>query len=292
MTFDEFLDFRYGVDQDKLPDFRYLRNHINNLKFKNVYNNANDYHKLVLTQLKDSPIGNKFITAPAYLGYFKNKYWNYLILRRIGHHIITRYIDCPLCRKKHTMDKYGNHAAICASGRHRISRHDHIKFILSSVLHDAHIRHKVEPTSFTEDNNRPGDVLIYNFDDAGLAIDVGITDPVSRFKSQDITIENVCNGYFARKYYDLKMKKFDECILARGFEDSKPAPVIFETFGYIDPRSRRVLDRIIKLAAMNMNTNVGKIKTNIYTKIGISLAKSDAQAGIARYYYNYDYNYY
>ena len=51
---------------------------------------------------------------------------------------------------------------------------------------------------------------------------------------------------------------------------------------YIDPRSRRVLDTIIKLAATNMNRNVGKIKTNMYTKIGISLAKSDAQAGIAR----------
>ena len=59
--------------------------------------------------------------------------------------------------------------------------------------------------------------------------------------------------------------------------------VIFETFGYIDPRSRRTLDRIIKLAATNMNTNVVKIKTSIYTKIGISLTKSDAQAGIARY---------
>ena len=74
------------------------------------------------------------------------------------------------------------------------------------------------------------DVLIYNFDDAGLAIDVVITDPVSRFKPQKITIENVCNGYFARQYYDLKMKKFDKCVLARGFEESKPAPVMFEFF--------------------------------------------------------------
>ena len=72
MTFDEFLDFRYGVDENKLPDFKYLRDHINNLKYKNVYNNASDYHKLVLTQLKNCSLGNKFITAPAYLGYFKN----------------------------------------------------------------------------------------------------------------------------------------------------------------------------------------------------------------------------
>ena len=104
-------------------------------------------------------VPNRFVfsnTAPAYLGYFKNKYWNYLILRRIGHQIIMRNIDCPICRKKHTMDKYGNHAAVCASGRHRIKRHDHIKCIISGLLHDANIKHKVEATNLTADNNTPG----------------------------------------------------------------------------------------------------------------------------------------
>ena len=113
--------------------------------------------------------------------------------------------------------------------------------------------------------------MIYNFDDSGLAVDVGITDPVSRFVSKDITLENVCNGYFARQYYDLKINKFDQCELARGFEDSKPAPVIFETFGFIDPRSRRVLDKIIKLAANNMNKNVGPVKSSIYELVSAEL---------------------
>ena len=58
MSFDQFLEFRCGADQDKLPDFRYLRNHIDILKFQNVFNNASDYHKLVLLQLKSSPFGN------------------------------------------------------------------------------------------------------------------------------------------------------------------------------------------------------------------------------------------
>ena len=35
-----------------------------------------------------------------------------------------------------------------------------------------------------------------------------------------------------------------------------------------------------------------EVSNHIYTKIGISLARSDAQAGVARYYYNYDYKYY
>ena len=110
--------------------------------------------------------------------------------------------------------------------------------------------------------------------------------------TDDITLEKVCDGYYARQYYDGKLKKFDKCDMARGYEDMQSAPIIFETFGYIDPRSRKFLDKVIKLAALNMNKDKGPIKSSIYTKIGISLAKSDAQAGIARYYYNYGYNYY
>ena len=119
---------------------------------------------------------------------------------------------------------------------------------------------------------------------SGLAIDVGITDPVSRFASSKSSFETLCEGLFGSKYYDLKMKKF-------GYEDIEFCPIIFESFWYIDPRSRKVLDDIIKLAAKNMNKDFSKIKTFIYTRIGISLSRSDAQAGVARYYYNFSYNY-
>ena len=64
-----------------------------------------------------------------------------------------------------------------------------------------------------------------------------------------------------------------------------------EDFGF-DPRSRKVLDDIIKMASENMNKDISKIKSYIYTKIGVSLARSDAQAGVARYYYNFGYKYY
>ena len=79
--------------------------------------------------------------------------------------------------------------------------------------------------------------------------------------------------------------------MAHGYEDIDFCPLIFESFGYIDPRSRKVLDNIIRLAATNMNKDYFKIKTYIYTKIGISLSRSDAQAGVARYYYNFSYSY-
>ena len=53
----------------------------------------------------------------------------------------------------------------------------------------------------------------------------------------------------------------------------------------------KVLDDVIKLAAENMGKDYVRIKSSIYTKIGVSLSRSDAQAGVARYYYNYGYRY-
>ena len=190
------------------------------------------------------------------------------------------------------MDRFGNHAASCATGRHRIRRHDYLKGIISELLHDANIRHKVEATKITDDNTRPGDIFIYNFGRTGLAIDVGITDPVTKFSSSKSGFDSICKGYYANEYYEGKLKHFDECKLSYGYEDIDFSPIIFENFGFIDPRSRKVLDDIIKMASENMGKHTSKIKSYIYTKIGISLARSDAQAGGARYYYNFGYKYY
>ena len=85
--------------------------------------------------------------------------------------------------------------------------------------------------------------------------------------------------------------KFEECKLSNGYEDIQFSPLIFESFGYIDPRSRKILDDVIKMAAENMNKGISKIKSYLYTRIGTSLSRSDAQAGVARYYYNNSYKY-
>ena len=38
------------------------------------------------------------------------------------------------------MDRFGNHAASCATGRHRIRRRNYLKDIISELLHDANIK--------------------------------------------------------------------------------------------------------------------------------------------------------
>lgn len=87
------------------------------------------------------------------------------------------------------------------------------------------------------------------------------------------------------------MKHFDECRLSFGYEDIDFAPIVFANLGFIDPSSRKVLHDIIKMAAENMSKD-SKIKSYIHIKIGVSLARSDTQAGVTRYYYDFGYKYY
>ena len=46
---------------------------------------------------------------------------------------------------------------------------------------DANIRHRIEPKNLIKSNRRPADILIYGIGEFGLALDVGITDAISRF---------------------------------------------------------------------------------------------------------------
>ena len=76
-----------------------------------------------------------------------------------------------------------------------------------------------------------------------------------------------------------------------GYEKLKPEPIIFENFGYIDPRSLLLINKLIKLAAKNMNKNIADVNYFFKTKLSFCIAKSEAKAGLARYYYTYDNNY-
>ena len=125
---------------------------------------------------------------------------------------------------------------------------------------------------------------LYNFGRTGLAIDVGITDPVTKFSSSKSGFDSICKGFYANQSYDGKIKHFDECMwivvwIWRHWIFSN----YFWKFGFIDPRSRKVLDDIIKMASENMSKDISKIKSHIHTKVGVSLARTDEQAGVARY---------
>ena len=104
-------------------------------------------------------------------------------MRRIGKTVTTQPVYCHYCDNHPLMDPYGNHASSCPSKGHRIGRHDRIKHQIAKLCKDANIRHKVEPKKLTKTNRRPADILIYGIEERGLALDVGITDAVSRYNT-------------------------------------------------------------------------------------------------------------
>ena len=108
----------------------------------------------------------------------------------------------------------------------------------------------------TESKRWPADVLIYGIGNHGLALDVGITDSVTRF-STDLEDpkrkESDTNGYYAGQHYQQKVEYFDQAKFNFGYEMLQPAPIIIENFGYMDPRSLLLLNKLVTLAAKNMH---------------------------------------
>ena len=99
------------------------------------------------------------------------------------------------------------------------------------------------------------------------------------------------NGYYANTYYQHKIQYFQKAKFNFGYEQLKSAPIIFENFGFIDPRSLLLINKLISLAAKNMNKVKSDIDYIFKTKLSNILAKAEAKAGLARYYYSYDNSY-
>ena len=59
----------------------------------------------------------------------------------------------------------------------------------------------------------------------------------------------------------------------------------------MDPRSLLLINKLIVLAAKNMNKNKADVNYFFKTKLSFVLAKAEARAGLARYYYTFDNSY-
>ena len=80
------------------------------------------------------------------------------------------------------------------------------------------------------------------------------------------------------KYYQEKLEYFQKAKFKFGYEKLKSEAIIFENFGYIDPRSLLLLNKLITLAAKNMNKNKADVNYFFKTKLSFVLAKSEAKA--------------
>ena len=71
------------------------------------------------------------------------------------------------------------------------------------------------------------------------------------------------------------------------FDYLKSAPVVLENFGYMDPRSLLLINKLItcSLAAKNMNKVKGDVNYVFKTPSSVIMAKSETKAALSRYYY-------
>ena len=103
-------------------------------------------------------------------------------------------------------------------------------------------------------------------------------------------MQSYTNGYYAGTYDQQKQQYFQQAKFNFRYENLKSAPIIFENFAYINPRSL-LLNKLITLAAKNMHKSRADVDCAFKTKISTILVKSEARAGLARYYYTYDNSY-
>ena len=196
-------------------------NVMNQLKLQNVYLQSTPQHRIVLNQLMNSNLAHKYILAPGCTSNLNNAEWHYNMMMRIGKIITTESLNCPYCKDHPLMDPYGNHASSCSSRSHRIGRHDRIKNAIAKLCKNANIRHRVEPKNLTESNRKLADILIYGIGTNGLALDVGITDSITRFNTafkDPKQTESYTNGYYADVYYQQKVQYFHQAKFRFGYE--------------------------------------------------------------------------
>ena len=92
-------------------------------------------------------------------------------------------------------------------------------------------------------------------------------------------------------YYKYKLSHFNKAKFNFGYEKLKSTPIIFENFGYIDPRSLLLINKLVSLAAKNTHKQRSDVNYVFKTKISNIITKAHAKAGLAPHYYSFDNSY-
>ena len=74
-------------------------------------------------------------------------------------------------------------------------------------------------------------------------------------------------------YYYHKLNYFQKAKFNYGYENLKSAPVIFENFGYVDPQSVLIINKLIKSAPKNMNKTLADVNYVFKQRLALSYRK-------------------
>lgn len=215
------------------------------------------------------------LPSPTAGGQANNPTWRTQLMLRTRHAMFTGSETCPSCERS-TLDRYGHHALVCASGFGHTRRHTALISVLrQQVFTPAGIKSVAEKHDLlpgTED--RPADIYTETLDEEGL--------PTSR-KAYDITIRSPYTtshlaassreaGATARMAEEAKMTRYSEACASLQppiqFE-----PLAFDCTGSIGPRTMKTIQRLARTTSCYGGAPDDVALRQIQTTISTTLMK-------------------
>ena len=145
--------------------------------------------------------------------------------RRLMVNVYPFQSHCRFC-KGGWCDVKGEHATMCAGGHSRVLRHITVRDTLAKAARTSGYRTDIEHGGGLGDQRRPGDVIIYNWnEDRHLLIDVAIINPLCSSNLSKLISEGV--GAAATAYEKTKERTYSDLDFAK----YEFLPFIVETTG-------------------------------------------------------------
>src|SRR5689334_19164998 len=118
---------------------------------------------------------------------------------------------------------------LCIAGKGRINKHNGLTYAVGKYVHKAGLEYTIEPIHlFRENNQKPADIMIRNFDNGkAAAFDIGITNVLSQ---GNIIKAGTSKLYAANEYFNHKMNKYKNSLHSNNIHtDFDYYPIIFES---------------------------------------------------------------
>jgi hypothetical protein len=205
------------------------------------------------------------------------------IKQRLGVSLFQNSPKCSSCQKE--LDEDGYHALTCKKKSETTRRHNAVRNILSNQCSFAGLNPvKEKPRLVANSKMRPADIFLPKASqDCDLWIDVAVTDPRRpNMKSKSI----LKPGSAAEEYSKLKHHKYDHLVP----KETKFVPVVVETFGAFAEEAHDIINLIVRKDAERNEIAYSIRKSLLYSKLSISLQKSNARSILEKQRMHKNYN--
>ena len=199
------------------------------------------------------------------------------LLHRLG--CLTMNVDgdncCPLCSEHVMLDSLGHHQLTCSTGGFVVRRHNMIRDGLYHLCEIAGLNPEKERGSFSDDRSRPADILIPNWVlGRSAALDITVVSPLI---SQNI--EGAGNMDVLAAAEESKHRNNDKKCEDLGWVC---IPLAVDSYGQWGEQAHKCFSDIANVLSVRMKTSFGVALTSIYNVLGVTLARQNARAILAR----------